>query len=488
MQAIDPDYVKQPGSMASTAEPNRNPNYDPKKPHITDTPITRSNWYQHVNWLNVSPSSLPGCRSSANAFQVIFIIGVPVAGCVAAFWTPLQWKTAAWAVMYYFWTGLGITAGYHRLWAHKSYNAGLPLRIWLAAVGAGAVEGSIRWWSRDHRAHHRYTDTAKDPYSVRKGLLYSHLGWMIMKQNPKRIGRTDITDLNEDPVVVWQHKNYIKAVVFMGLVFPSAVAGLCWGDWLGGFIYAGILRIFFVQQATFCVNSLAHWLGDQPFDDRNSPRDHVITALVTLGEGYHNFHHEFPSDYRNAIEWHQYDPTKWSIWLWGKLGLASNLKQFRSNEIEKGRVQQLQKKIDQKRAKLDWGVPLDQLPVIEWDDYVEQAKNGRGLIAVAGVVHDVTDFINEHPGGKTLIKSGVGKDATAMFNGGVYFHSNGAHNLLSTMRVGVIRGGCEVEIWKRAQRENKDVGLVKDDQGNSIIRAGNQITKVAQPIQSASAA
>jgi stearoyl-CoA desaturase (delta-9 desaturase) len=471
MQAIDPEYVKQPSPMASTDEPNRNPKYDPKKQHIADTAITRANWYKHVNWLNVT-----------------LIIGVPITGLVYAFWTPLYWQTAAWAVIYYFWTGLGITAGYHRLWAHKSYNASLPLRIWLAAVGAGAVEGSIRWWSRDHRAHHRYTDTNKDPYSVRKGLLYSHIGWMVMKQNPKRIGRTDITDLNEDPVVVWQHQNYLKCLIFMGLIFPSAVAGLFWGDWMGGFLYAGILRIFFVQQATFCVNSLAHWLGDQPFDDRNSPRDHVITALVTLGEGYHNFHHEFPSDYRNAIEWHQYDPTKWSIWLWSKLGLASNLKQFRSNEIEKGRVQQLQKKIDQKRAQLDWGVPLDQLPVIEWDDYVEQAKNGRGLVAVAGVVHDVTDFINEHPGGKTLIKSGIGKDATAMFNGGVYFHSNGAHNLLSTMRVGVIRGGCEVEIWKRAQRENKDVGLVKDDQGNPIIRAGNQITKVAQPIESASAA
>ena len=87
----------------------------------------------------------------------------------------------------------------------------------------------------------------------------------------------------------------------MALILPTMVCGLGWNDWLGGFVYAGILRIFFIQQATFCVNSLAHWLGDQPFDDRNSPRDHVITALVTLGEGYHNFHHEFPSDYRNAI-------------------------------------------------------------------------------------------------------------------------------------------------------------------------------------------
>jgi stearoyl-CoA desaturase (delta-9 desaturase) len=76
------------------------------------------------------------------------------------------------------------------------------------------------------------------------------------------------------------------------------VAGLGWGDWWGGLVYAGIMRACFVQQATFCVNSLAHWLGEQPFDDRRTPRDHFITALVTLGEGYHNFHHEFPSDYR----------------------------------------------------------------------------------------------------------------------------------------------------------------------------------------------
>ncbi len=355
-------------------------------------------------------------------------------------------------------------------------------------MGGGAVEGSIRWWSRDHRAHHRYTDTDKDPYSVRKGLLYSHIGWMVMRQNPKRIGRTDISDLNDDPVVVWQHRNYIKTVIFMGMIFPCLVTGLGWGDWKGGFIYAGILRIFVVQQATFCVNSLAHWLGDQPFDDRNSPRDHVITALVTLGEGYHNFHHEFPSDYRNAIEWHQYDPTKWAIASWKWMGLAYDLKQFRSNEIEKGRIQQQQKKIDQKRAKLDWGVPLDQLPVMEWDDYTDQVSNGRCLVAVAGIVHDVTDFVNDHPGGKNMIRSGMGKDATAMFNGGVYNHSNAAHNLLSTMRVGVIRGGMEVEIWKRAAQENKDTMVIKDNDGNKIIRSGGQVTKMVDPPASAGAA
>lgn len=107
---------------------------------------------------------------------------------------------------------------------------------------------------------------------------------------------------------------------------------------------------------------------------------------------------------------------------------------------------------------------------------------------MAGVVHDVSDFIKDHPGGKAMISSGIGKDATAMFNGGIYLHSNAAHNLLSTMRVGVIRGGCEVEIWKRAQRENKDVSYVNDTTGKKIIRAGNQPTKIVEPGSSAGAA
>lgn len=438
------------------------------KPHITDLPITLSNWYQHINWLNVT-----------------LIVFVPMYGIYQAFRTPLTFNTLVFSFFYYFFTGLGITAGYHRLWAHTSYSARLPLKIFLALFGGGAVEGSIRWWSRDHRAHHRYTDTNKDPYSVRKGLIYSHFGWMIMKQNPKRIGRVDISDLNEDIIVTLQHRHYLKVVITMGLIAPAVICGLGWGDWWGGFVYSGILRIFGVQQATFCVNSLAHWLGDQPFDDRNSPRDHVITALVTLGEGYHNFHHEFPSDYRNAIEWWQYDPTKWFIWTMKKIGLAYDLKTFSANAIEMGRVQQLQKKLDQRRNVLDWGIPIEKLPVMEWDDYIEQSKNGRALVSIAGVVHDISDFVNDHPGGKAMIKSAIGKDATAVFNGGVYLHSNAAHNLLSSMRVGVIRGGMEVEIWKQKAQQGI---YYKDDDGNRIVRAANQVTRLAEPMATATAA
>lgn len=274
---------------------------------------------------------------------------------------------------------------------------------------------------------------------------------MIIKQDPKRLPppgrRVDISDLTADPIVTWQHRHYLSIVAIMSLVLPTVVAGLFWQDWWGGFVYAGLLRTFAIQQATFCVNSLAHWLGDQPFDDKHSPRDHLLTAVLTFGEGYHNFHHEFPADYRNAVEWYQYDPTKWTIWTCGCLRLACRLKRFRANEIEKGRVQQLQKRLDARRERLDWGVPLERLPVFEWEEF---ARSTKPLVLIEGVVHDVSGFVDDHPGGRAMITSVVGKDATALFNGGVYGHSNAARNLLSSMRVGVLRGGGEVEIWKSA--------------------------------------
>lgn len=189
----------------------------------------------------------------------------------------------------------------------------------------------------------------------------------------------------------------------------------------------------------------------------------------------------------NAIIWYQYDPTKWLIWAMSIIPLyplTYDLKTFRSNEIEKGRLQQRQKALDQKRSKLDWGVPLVKLPVVSWDDFQAQASaNGAALVAIAGIIHDVSPFVADHPGGRALIKSAVGKDATAVFNGGVYEHSNAAHNLLSTMRVGILRGGLEVEVWKTGVERAS--GITKR---NGAVRAGDEITRVAAPVAVAIAA
>ncbi|KAF8345334.1 delta 9-fatty acid desaturase protein [Amanita rubescens] len=376
-------------------------------------PITWDNWFKEINWLS---------------FTILTV--TPFIGIVGAYLVKLRWETFLFSIFYYYVTGLGITAGYHRLWAHRSYNASKPLQYFLALAGAGAVEGSIKWWSRGHRAHHRYTDTDLDPYNAHKGLWWSHMGWMLVKPRRKP-GVADVSDLSKSDVVKWQHRHYVKLILFMGFIVPTVIPWLFWNDAAGGYIYAGVLRLCFVHHSTFCVNSLAHWLGEAPFDDKHTPRDHVITALVTIGEGYHNFHHQFPMDYRNAIKWYQYDPTKWFIWVCQNVGLASHLKIFPENEVKKGQLTMQLKKLRATQEKLLWPQDTD-LPVISWESFQEQSQK-RPLVLISGFIHDVVPHL--------LIKM-IGKDATTAFFGGVYDHSNAAHNLLAMKRVGVLHGGA----------------------------------------------
>ncbi len=393
--------------------------------HISEQPWTLSNWYLHINWLNTT-----------------LVLGVPLIGLGLALGTPLQLKTAIWTLAYYAISGLGITAGYHRLWSHRSYSGNVVLRLFYACVGAGAIQGSIRWWGHSHRIHHRYTDTNKDPYNAKRGFWFSHIGWMLRVQNPKDKAYADISDLNDDWIVRVQHKYYIFFLIIWAYVFPAWISSF-WGDAFGGFVYAGILRAFMIQQATFCVNSLAHWIGTQPFDDIRTPRDHLLTALVTFGEGNHNFHHEFPADYRNAIKWYQYDPTKVAIYITSLVGLAYDLRTVPQNIIDQGVLQQQQKKLDKKRSKIFWGTPIENLPLMDMDEFnklsSKDATNRKSLVIIGGIVHDITKFINEHPGGESLIKTCIGKDATKVFNGGVYKHSNAAHNMLGNMRTAILK-------------------------------------------------
>ena len=144
----------------------------------------------------------------------------------------------------------GITAGYHRLWAHRSYNASRPLQYALAMLGAGAVEGSIKWWSRGHRAHHRYTDTDLDPYNAHRGFWFSHIGWMLLKPR-RKIGVADISDLSKNEVVRWQHRWYLTLLLFFGFIVPTAIPGLLWGDWKGGYFFAAAARLVFLHHVCF---------------------------------------------------------------------------------------------------------------------------------------------------------------------------------------------------------------------------------------------
>ncbi|WP_395341506.1 acyl-CoA desaturase [Ningiella sp. W23] len=244
------------------------------------------------------------------------------------------------AVALFFFTGMSITAGYHRLWSHKTYDAHPIVKVFLAIGGAMAVQNSILHWSSDHRVHHRYVDeNDKDPYSAKKGFWFSHIGWMLREYQAERYSDyRNCKDLQKDKVVMWQHNHYLAIV--LGANFGiTALLGFLNGDVLGMVLIAGVARLVAVHHVTFFINSLAHIWGSRPYTDSNTARDNGLLAFFTFGEGYHNYHHIFEYDYRNGIHWWQYDPTKWLIKALSWLGLTSNLRTTPEERIEKAKLQ-----------------------------------------------------------------------------------------------------------------------------------------------------
>jgi stearoyl-CoA desaturase (Delta-9 desaturase) len=233
-------------------------------------------------------------------------------------------------------TNLSITAGYHRLFAHRSYKAHPVLEFLYLAMGASAWQGSALKWSSDHRRHHNKVDSEEDPYSIKKGFWYAHMGWLF---NREAVTKTiQAPDLEKNKLVAFQHKYYVPVAIFMGFGLPALIGWLM-GDCLGGLIVAGLMRMVVTQQSTFLVNSLAHTWGTQTYSKDISARDSWLVAFLTHGEGFHNFHHKFQSDYRNGIRWYQWDPTKWTIRSLSLLGLASQLRRISEQEILKARLQ-----------------------------------------------------------------------------------------------------------------------------------------------------
>jgi len=231
-------------------------------------------------------------------------------------------------------TAMSITLGYHRLFSHLSFKARWPVKLATLVFGACAFENSCLDWCADHRRHHKHVDHDEDPYDISKGFFWAHMGWLIFKIAPEH-PLDNVNDLLKDRLVMWQHKWVHLIAVVAGLVFP-AFLGYLWNGAegaLGAFLIAGVTRVVVVQHSTFFINSLCHTIGRQPYSTSHSARDSAVMAVLTFGEGYHNYHHEFQHDYRNGVKPWSYDPTKWAIWLLSKLGLASDLRRVPEAKI-----------------------------------------------------------------------------------------------------------------------------------------------------------
>ncbi len=258
--------------------------------------------------------------------------------------------TAAWAsfAVLLAATGLSISAGYHRLWAHRTYEAHWSVRLVYMIFGAMALENSILAWSSGHRNHHRYIDdNLRDPYSARRGFWFSHIGWMLREYPSGKRNDSNIKDVTRDPIAVFQDRHYVPLVLATNVGVPLAVGWLA-GDVWGVFLLGGLLRLVVNHHATFFINSLAHAWGSQPYTDTNTARDNGFLAFLTYGEGYHNFHHRYAGDYRNGVRWWQWDPAKWLIRALSGLGLARNLKRVPAVKIQHARLAMQFKRLDEK--------------------------------------------------------------------------------------------------------------------------------------------
>ena len=240
--------------------------------------------------------------------------------CLAAIWTGVTMESVALGAVLYFLRMFGITAGYHRYFAHRAYKTSRAFQFVLACVAQSSAQRGVLWWAGKHRWHHRHADTELDVHSpARHGFLYAHLGWIWAPCHDA----TDLAlvpDLAKFPELIWLDRH----PYFISVLLAVAAWLLCgWPGLIVGFFWSTVA----LWHATFCINSLAHVLGSRRYVTGDDSRNNWWLALLTLGEGWHNNHHACQASARQGFHWWQYDPTWYALTVLSWLGLVWDLNQ-----------------------------------------------------------------------------------------------------------------------------------------------------------------
>jgi stearoyl-CoA desaturase (delta-9 desaturase) len=256
---------------------------------------------------------------------------------VLFFWNDLIGATdlVVMAIMYVL-TGFGVTVGFHRLLTHRAFQTKKWVEYLFTALGSMAVQGPVVHWVADHRKHHAHADVEGDPHSphlvgdgvvgVLRGLYHAHVGWLFSEQ-----GRADrrkyAKDLVEDPGMR-RMSRWFPGLVLLGLLIPAAIAFAIEGTWrgaVGGFVWGGLVRVFFLHHVTWSINSVCHFMGSRRFDVEDESRNVFWLALPSFGEAWHHNHHAFPRSAMHGLKRWELDPSAWVIRTLRRLGLAWNV-------------------------------------------------------------------------------------------------------------------------------------------------------------------
>ncbi len=272
-----------------------------------------------------------------------FLAAIPV-----AWGWGLGWTDVVLMVFFYFLSGLGITVGYHRYFTHGSFKANRPLRIALAVAGSLAIEGPVIRWVADHRRHHAFSDKEGDPHSpwrfgdnlaaLTKGFWFAHLGWLFDLEHTNREKYTPDLMRDKDIRVV---DALFPALVVVSVGLPALIGGLITMSWTGAlsaFFWASLVRIFVLHHVTWSINSVCHMIGSRPFAARDKSANFWPLAILSFGESWHNMHHADPTAARHGVLRGQLDSSARTIWLFEKLGWASDVRWPKPERLAKLRV------------------------------------------------------------------------------------------------------------------------------------------------------
>ncbi|XP_044744002.1 acyl-CoA Delta-9 desaturase-like [Chrysoperla carnea] len=248
--------------------------------------------------------------------------------------------TTIYAIFLYQAGAFGITAGAHRLWTHRAYKAKWPLKLLLIICDTLAFQDAVIDWARDHRMHHKFSETDADPHNAKRGFFFCHMGWLLCRKHPevKEKGKSiDLSDLSADPFIRFQKRYYLILMPLVCFVLPTLIPWYFWNEsLLNSWFVASLWRYTVTLHVTWLVNSVAHLWGARPYDKTINPVENLFVSLFALGEGWHNYHHTFPWDYKAAEIGHwRINVTTHLINFFAKIGWAYDLKTVSDDMIQK---------------------------------------------------------------------------------------------------------------------------------------------------------
>ncbi len=253
-------------------------------------------------------------------FHIVFL--------TAVLFVPPTLESIVLGVALYWIRMFGVTGGYHRYFAHRTYKTSRGFAFAMAALAQSSAQRGVIWWASNHRHHHRFSDLESDLHSpVTKGLFHAHVGWLWDKRSYEP--RKNVTDLQRCSELVWLDRNPMLPAILLGI--------LCW-LWMGwsGLIYGFGLSTIVLFHGTFTINSLTHVWGTRRFETSDHSRNNVWLALITMGEGWHNNHHRYMKSVRQGFYWWELDVTFYLLWALSKVGLVWDLREVPQQILTEG--------------------------------------------------------------------------------------------------------------------------------------------------------